>query len=106
MTVPSDEKRTTLSSTIRTVIEEKSSDNIQSTGTNSINQSNDTTEDNNSNSEKKRKKHCHHHHKKHRRHHSKSPNSKSKRCHHIKDNDTRTIVEDTTTNSAPVIEAQ
>ncbi|CAF1020088.1 unnamed protein product [Rotaria sordida] len=113
MTVPLDQQHTTLSSTIKPVIEENlsapllsnSSDYIQSTETNSMNQSNDTTEEKNSNSEKKRKKH-HHHHKKHRRHRSKSPNSKSKKRHHSKDNDTETIVKNTMTNSTPVIETQ
>jgi hypothetical protein len=112
MTVPSDQQRTTLSSTITPVIEENvpslsnPSEDIQSTETNLINQSNDATEDKNSNSEKKRKKHHHHHHKKHRRHHSKSPNSKSKKIHRSNDNDTKTMVENTTTNSISVIEAQ
>jgi len=53
MTVPSDQQRTTLSSTIEPVIEENQSvsslsnvsDNIQSTETNSANQSNDTAEE-------------------------------------------------------------
>jgi hypothetical protein len=114
MTVPSDQQRTTLSSKIEPVIEvnpsvpslPNPSDNIQSTETTSVNQSNDQTEENTSSSGKKRKKHHHHHHKKHRRHRSKSPNSKSKKRHHSKDNDTKTIVENVPTNSTAVIEAQ
>ncbi|CAF4633613.1 unnamed protein product [Rotaria sp. Silwood1] len=114
MTVPSGQQRTSLSSTIKSVMEEnlsvpslsKSSDYMQSIEKKIINQSNDTTEEKNSNSDKKRRKHHHHHHKKHRRHRSKSPNSKSKKGHHSKDNDTETIVNNIMTNSTPIIEAQ
>jgi hypothetical protein len=111
MTVPSDQQRTTLSSIIEPMIEENPSvpslpnpsDNIQST---EINSATDLKEESTSNNEKKRKKHHHHHHKKHRRHRSKSPNSKSKKHHHSKDNETNPIVENISTNSTPIIEAQ
>jgi hypothetical protein len=112
MTVPSDQQRSALSSIIEPVIEENPSvpslpnpsDNIQPTETNSINPSTNVKEESTSNNGKKRKKH--HHHKKHRRHRSKSPNSKSKKHHHSKDNDTNPIVENISTNSTPIIEAQ
>jgi hypothetical protein len=105
MTVPSNQQHKTLASIIEPVIDKNPSvpllsnpsNNIQSVETDSLNQSNDTTDDKNSNGEKKRKKHHHHHHKKHRRH-----RSKSKKRHHSKDNDTKTIID----NTISITEAQ
>lgn len=114
MTVPTNQKRSTLLSIIKPVIEDDISvpsisstlGNVQLSQNNSMNRSNDITMENNRNSDKKRKKHYHHQHKKHQRRCSISLNSKSKIQHHSEDDDMQTTINNEMVNSIEIIETQ